>query len=100
MSATAGHPWTLPGTPSGLDLEPVIHKYFSFGRQLRAVVPMSPSVDFSLGIFMALPGLGANVRTKECGCRCPPCAHRERRVDCAANGLSSFRNHHDVESEC
>jgi hypothetical protein len=27
-------------------------------------------------------------------------AHRERRVDWAAKGLSSFRNHHDVESEC
>ncbi len=39
-------------------------------------------------------------RTKECGCRCPLDIHREQSDYRAANGHSSFRNHHDVESEC
>ncbi len=79
-------------------------------RPLRAVVQVSPSVYFSGRIFMTPIYLGANVpcglnespliRTKECGGCCPPGADRERRVDCAANGLRSFRNHHDVAREC
>ena len=50
------------GTPSGLELQHSIPKYFTFRQQLRAIVPLSMNTRFSLGLFMALPGLGANAR--------------------------------------
>jgi hypothetical protein len=56
--AIRGHsPWT----PSGLDLQLFIHEHFTLGRQLCALVLVSTSIYFSLGIFMALLGLGPSV---------------------------------------
>ena len=41
------------GTASGIDLQLLIHKHFTLGRQRRAVVPVSASVYLSLGIFLS-----------------------------------------------
>ncbi len=61
---------------------------------------------------MALPGFGsynpdgsneshlASPEPKSVAVAVRRGAHRERRVNCAAKGLSSFRNHHDVKPGC
>ena len=61
--------------------------------------PPFPGRFASRTLHLLLPPAVGRVTIKAGG-RCPLGARRERRIDCAANELWSFRNHHYVEPGC